>query len=66
MNYKMSDVIVSSVSLTGNAKGGEPLPKEEVHFAYGKIEWTYTEIGHDGKKKGDVKTGWSVTQGTKV
>jgi len=66
MQYKMSDVIVSAVSDAGTSKGDEALPMEEVKFGYGKIEWTYTEIGNDGKKKGDIKTGWDVGKGSKV
>jgi type VI secretion system secreted protein Hcp len=61
MEYKMTDVIVSSVSVSGSAGEG-PLPLEEVTFAYGKIEWTYTEVDHiTGKPKGDVKTHWDLT-----
>jgi type VI secretion system secreted protein Hcp len=66
MQYKMSDVIISSVTDTGTSKGDTALPQEEVQFAYGKIEWTYTAVGQDGKKKGDIKTGWDVAKATKV
>jgi type VI secretion system secreted protein Hcp len=59
MEYKMSDVIISSVRPGGSAQGGETLPLEEVSFNYGKIEWTYTETDHKtGKPKGDVKANW--------
>ena len=61
MEYKMSDVIVSSVRPGGSAKGGEALPLEEVSFNYGKIEWIYTETDHQtGKPKGDVKGHWDL------
>ncbi len=61
MHYKMSDVIVSSVRPGGSASGGDSLPLEEVAFAYGKIEWTYTETDHKtGKPKGDVATHWDL------
>ncbi len=66
METKMSDVIVSKVKPAGSSKGTDPLPLEEVQFAYGKIEWTYSEVGQDGKKKGDIKTGWDVSKGAKV
>lgn len=63
MEYKMTDVIVSSVRPGGSAQGGETLPLEEVSFNYGKIEWTYTETDHKtGKPKGDVKAHWVVTE----
>jgi len=60
MEYKMTNVIISSVSVGGSA-GTEIVPVEEVTFNYGRIEWTYTE--HDpvtGKAKGDVKAYWDV------
>jgi type VI secretion system secreted protein Hcp len=66
MQYKMSDVIISGVTNEGTTKGQEALPTEEIHFAYGKIEWDFTQVGPDGKKKGDVKTGWSVIQNANV
>ena len=64
MEYKMSDVIVRSVVPSGSQ--GAELPIEDVAFDYGKIEWTYTEYDHAGKKKGDIKTGWDVSKDTKV
>jgi type VI secretion system secreted protein Hcp len=66
MQYKMTDVIISGVTNVGTTKGLEALPLEEIQFAYGKIEWTFTPVGADGKKKGDVKTGWSVIQNAAV
>jgi type VI secretion system secreted protein Hcp len=62
MEYKMTDVIVSSVRPGGSSKGGENLPLEEVTFNYGKIEWTYTATDHKtGKGAGDVKAHWDAT-----
>ena len=61
MEYKMSDVIISSVRPGGSAKSDDPLPLEEVSFAYGKIEWTYTEMDHkSGQPKGNVSTYWDL------
>jgi type VI secretion system secreted protein Hcp len=63
MEYKLSDVIISSVRPGGSSKGGEALPLEEVSFNFGKIEWVYTETDHQtGKPKGDVKTNWDLVQ----
>ena len=63
MEYKMTDVLVSSVRPGGSAQGGESLPLEEISFNYGKIELIYTETDHKtGKKKGDVKANWSTTE----
>jgi type VI secretion system secreted protein Hcp len=59
MEYKMTDVIVSSVRPGGSAKGGDALPLEEVSFNFGKIELTYTATDHKtGKSAGDVKANW--------
>jgi type VI secretion system secreted protein Hcp len=61
MEYKLSDVIISSVRPGGSAQGGETLPLEEVSFNYGKIEWTYTEMDKSsGKPKGNVKSNWDL------
>ena len=63
MVYLMEDVIVSSVRTSGSVLTGEPVPVEEVSFAYGSIEWTYTEFDPvTGKAKGEVSSGWSLTQ----
>jgi len=62
MEYKLTDVIVSSVRPGGSAQGGETLPLEEVSFNYGKIEWIYTATDHKtGKPAGDVKAHWDLT-----
>ena len=61
MEYKMTDVLVSSVRPGGAAQGGESLPLEEISFNYGKVELTYTETDHaTGKPKGDVKSNWDL------
>lgn len=65
MEFKMTDVIISSVRPGGSAKGGENLPLEEVTFTYGKIDWTYTETDHkSGAPKGDVSTHWNLHTNT--
>ncbi len=59
MEYKMTDVIISSIRRVGElatpsappaqpdtrAAGAQDLPMEEVSFNYGKIEWTYVGGG---------------------
>ena len=62
MEYKLSDVIISSYRPGGSAQGGETLPLEEVSFNYGKIELSYTATDHKtGKPCGDVKANWDLT-----
>jgi type VI secretion system secreted protein Hcp len=61
MEYKLEDVIVTSVRPGGSSQGGENLPLEEVSFAYGKISWTYTETDHKtGKAAGNVSAYWDL------
>ena len=65
MEYKMNDVIVSSVSPSGSVESGDARPLEEVSFSYGRIEWTYTEIDAEtGKPKGNVEAYWDLTTNT--
>jgi type VI secretion system secreted protein Hcp len=69
MEYKMSDVIVSSCRSIGSAvstervgaatAGSETLPLEEVSFNYQKIEWTYIQA--DGTP---IYAGWDVVNNT--
>jgi type VI secretion system secreted protein Hcp len=60
MEYKMTDVLVSSVRPGGSAQGGEALPLEEVSFNAGKIELTYVATDHKtGKAAGNVTAWWS-------
>jgi len=58
MEYKMEDVMISSVSVGG---GGGGLPTESVTFNYGKLTWNYIQTDHaTGKAKGNVEKFWSV------
>lgn len=63
MEYKMSDVIITSVQPAGDSKGEETIPLEAINFNYGKIELTYTATDHKtGRAAGDVKAHWSLVQ----
>jgi len=62
MEFKLTDVIVSSYRPGGSAQGQETLPMEEVSFNYGKIEWGYTATDpKTGMPAGDVKAHWDLT-----
>ncbi len=65
MEYKMFDVMVSSVRPGGNSHGSENLPLEEVHFSFGKINWVYTPIDKTGKPQGQVPAGWDLQHNKK-
>lgn len=61
MEFKMSDVMITSVAPAGSAEGAAVMPMEEVAMTYGKIEWCYSILDHaTGKKTGDVKTHWDL------
>jgi type VI secretion system secreted protein Hcp len=67
MEFKLSDVIVTSFRPGGHASGGDTLPIEEVSFAFGKIEYKYTETDKaSGRAKGDVAAGWDLTANKKI
>jgi type VI secretion system secreted protein Hcp len=60
LEYKLSDVIVSSVSVGGSAAGD--LPTENVSLNFGKIETTYFATDHKtGAAKGQVAANWDLT-----
>ena len=63
MEYKMADVLVSSVRPGGSAQGGESLPLEEVSFNAGRIDLTYVATDHKtGKGAGNVTAWWSQVE----
>jgi type VI secretion system secreted protein Hcp len=66
MEYKLSDVLVSSVRVGGASAGEGGVPIEEVSLNFGKIEWKYTVIGIDGKAAGNVSAGWSLKENKKA
>ena len=63
MEYKLSNVIINSVS----ANGSNGVPAESISFDYGKIEWTYTQQKRsDGAGGGNVAAGWNLETNKKV
>ncbi|MEQ8768505.1 MAG: type VI secretion system tube protein Hcp [Planctomycetota bacterium] len=60
MEYKLTNVVVSSVAPGGSSQG-EGVPIEEVCFNYGKIEWTYTQQKRaDGGGGGSTAGSWNL------
>lgn len=58
MEYKLSNVIISSTSIGGGETGD---PTESVTFNYGKIESTYTKQKRaGGGGGGNVAAGWDL------
>jgi len=66
MEYKMSDVLISSVSRGGDTQANEDVPVECVTLAFGKLEMTYTKLGIDGKAAGNASAGWDLKANKKV
>jgi type VI secretion system secreted protein Hcp len=66
MEYKMTDVMVSSFR-PGGTNHGSDIPLEEVSFVYGKIEWKYTQTKvAGGAGSGNVAAGWDLKTNKKV
>jgi type VI secretion system secreted protein Hcp len=67
MEYKLEDVLVSSVNSNGSMQSGDTLPQEEISFNYGKMTWTYTETDKKtGAAKGKVSAAWSLIENKSV
>lgn len=66
LEYKMSDVLVSSISRGGSSQSGGDVPAESVSLSFGKLEMTYTKIGMDGKPAGNTSAGWDLKINKKV
>ena len=60
MTYLMKHVLVAGYSVGGGDSG---VPMETVNFAYGTIEWTYTQqLMADGTGGGQISAGWDCEQ----
>ncbi len=60
MIYKMSDVVISSVSIGGSS---DSVPTESVTFNYAKIEWEYTKQSRaGGAGSGKTNGSWDLAK----
>ncbi|MGE3171978.1 MAG: Hcp family type VI secretion system effector [Planctomycetota bacterium] len=60
MVYKLTDVIISSVSVGGSS---DSVPAETVTFNYAKIEWEYTKQARAGGAAGGKTNGsWNLAK----
>ena len=66
MEYKMSDVLISSVQVGGAGQGEGGVPTESWSLHYAKIEMAYTQISIQGKPAGKVAAGWDLKENKKV
>lgn len=58
----LTNVMVSSVHVTGSPKGDSARPQEVVALSYGKVVWTYTPVTHKGDKGTEIKQGWNLEE----
>ncbi len=58
LDYKLSDVLITSVSDKGNA--GDSAPLEQVSLNFTKIEWDYTPLNADGSPGTPVSASWEL------
>jgi type VI secretion system secreted protein Hcp len=64
LTWKLSDIIISSVSSSANGNG--EIPVESVSLNFRKIEVLYKEQGPDGKSVSEAPGGYDVGQAKKV
>jgi len=66
LEYKFTDVLVSSVRPGGSANGGDEIPLEEVSIDFGKVNIKYQPQGKDGKAQGGpVLASWNLKENVK-
>jgi type VI secretion system secreted protein Hcp len=59
--YLLKNVMVTSYSMIGVGQSEQP-PTDSFSLNYEEIKVTYTEVGPDGKKKGNVEYTWKVEE----
>ena len=62
----LSDVLVSSTHNSGQPKGGDGLPSEQLSLNFTKINFEYKQQGADGSLTGAVAGGYDVKANKKV
>ena len=60
--YELKNVMVTSYSIGGDGQG-EAVPTENFSLNAEELKVTYTEVGPDGKSKGNVAYEWKVEEG---
>ena len=64
MEYKMTDVYITSVHVGGSSSS--EIPMEEISLNYGKIVWKFTPQDEAGRPKPPITTGWDLKLNKKV
>ena len=58
---KLEQVLVSNIQLSGTHSDDAGFPTESISLTFGKISWTYTQQGADGKAAGQIFSKWDLT-----
>ena len=66
LNVVFSDILVSYYGPEVVHKDNDPLPVEEVHLNFAKVEFEYKEQKADGTLAGPIKAGWDLKLNKKV
>jgi type VI secretion system secreted protein Hcp len=64
LQYKMSDLLVSSYQAGGST--GDVVPTDQISLNFSKLEVEYKEQKADGSLGSPVKAGWNVKENKKV
>ncbi len=59
--YELKNVLVTSYSVGGSSS--DSVPVEQISLNFEEIKVTYTEVGADGAKKGNVEYSWKIEEG---
>ena len=60
--YELTNVLVTSYNVGGSGQA-EDVPMEDFSLNFEEIKVTYSEVGPDGKSKGNVAYQWKVEEG---
>lgn len=60
MKYTLKDVIISSVSPSGNNTADDVRPHESVGMSYGSIKWENTPIDEKGTPGASINRAWDL------
>lgn len=67
--HKYWEILLENVVITGydpSCNGGSTRFTEAVIFAFGKMKWTYIQLGNDGKPGVTATHGWDLEQNTQT
>ena len=66
VEWKFTDILISSYQTGGSGHGGDVLPTDQVSFNFTKLEMEYKPQKKDGTLDAGIKFGYNIKTGTKV